>query len=130
ESCAREILATLARRAYRRPVEGRDVERLLAAYRDGAAREGFEAGVRRGLTAILASPEFLFRFPSPPAGLAPGSLYTLTDLELATRLSFFLWSSLPDDELLALAEEDRLGDPGVLEAQVRRMLADSRARTL
>lgn len=135
ERCAREIISAVARRAYRRPLDARDTERLLALYRAGAGADaggqhGFESGIRHALTAILASPEFLLRFASPPDDLAPGAVYALDDLELATRLSFFLWSSIPDDELLAIAEQGRLGDPGVLDGQIDRMLADERARTL
>ena len=200
EGCARTILARLARRAYRRPVGGADLEPLLAFYREGralyrdgrafdpeggaagseggavereggaagragggvereggvvereggaAGREGgtvdreggavdreggaagrFEAGIQAAIERLLIDPEFLFRIERDPTGGAPGAPYRLTDLELASRLSFFLWSSIPDDELLDLAERGRLSDPGVLEAQVRRMLADARASAL
>ncbi|MBN1237300.1 MAG: DUF1592 domain-containing protein, partial [Gammaproteobacteria bacterium] len=136
ERCAAEILSRLARRAYRRPVGKDDVDRLLGIYRSGAGAGAdtesfeFEAGVRKALTALLASPEFLFRFAAPPEDLSPGADYVLNDFELASRLSFFLWSSIPDDELLDLAEQGRLSEPGVLDAQVRRMLADERARVL
>ena len=128
--CAREILSTLARRAYRRPVTGRDLDVLLAFYDDGARGGGFEAGVERALRRLLTSPEFLFRVVRDPAGAAPGTNYRLTGLELASRLSFFLWSSIPDDELLDAAAAGRLRDPDELRTQVRRMLADERASAL
>ncbi len=127
--CAQEILGRLARRAYRRPVTDADMERLMRFYDGAAASGGFENGVRGALTAILASPEFLYRFTSPE-DVRPGAIHTLSDVELASRLSFFLWSSIPDEELLAVAEQGRLGDPQVLEAQVQRMLADDRAGVL
>ena len=127
EACAREILGALARRAYRRPVRDADVEPLLAVYREGRAARGFEAGVERALEALLSMPGFLLRVERQPAGTRPGGVYRLTDLELASRLSFFLWKSIPDDDLLDLAAADRLRDPDALAAQVRRMLADRRA---
>ena len=130
EECAVSIIATLARRAYRRPVTVEDLDQLVSFYRTGLTRGGFEAGVETALRALLASPEFLFRIERDPEGLAPGTAYRVTDLELASRLSFFLWSSLPDDELLALASAGRLRDGSILDAQVRRMLADPRAATL
>ena len=128
--CAREILSTLAGRAYRRPVTERDLDVLLSFYEDGLRDGGFEAGVELGLRRLLASPEFLFRVVRDPAEAVPGTNYRLADLELASRLSFFLWSSIPDDELLDVAVADRLHEPDVLEAQVRRMLADERAAAL
>ena len=131
ESCAATILSALARRAYRRPVTGADVEPLLAAYRERrAAGAGFDAGVQAGVAAVLVNPHFLFRVEREPDGLARGDVYEIDDLELASRLSFFLWSSIPDDELLALAERGELGAPDVLAAQVGRMLADPRAAAL
>ena len=158
ERCARTILARLARRAYRRPVGEGDLEPLLAFYREGqalygerrasdpdggaAGREGgaadrddggtawFEAGIQAAVERLLIDPEFLFRIERDPPGAAPGAPYWLTDLELASRLSFFLWSSIPDEELLDVAERGRLSDPGVIEGQVRRMLADARASAL
>jgi hypothetical protein len=126
EACASEILHTLARRAYRRPVSAADVAPLLAFFRDGA-EQGFDAGVQLALKRLLVSPEFLFRVEQDPAGAAPGSVYTVSDLTLASRLSFFLWSSIPDDELLSSAERGELRDAATLERQVRRMLADERA---
>ena len=130
EACAREILAALARRAYRRPVDHDDIEPLLAFYRTGRQAEGFEAGIRMAIERLLIDPEFLFRIERDPEDVAPGAPYRLADLELASRLSFFLWSSIPDDELLEAAVRGRLSDPAELERQVRRMLADARSRAL
>ncbi len=129
EPCARQVLAGLARRAYRRPTTKDDLETLLAFYRSGSAAGGFEAGIQRGLERILAAPSFLFRVEQQPAD-SPNGPFRLSSLELASRLSFFLWSSIPDDELIALAERDKLRDPSVMEQQVKRMLADSRASAL
>ncbi|MCH7749796.1 MAG: DUF1592 domain-containing protein [Acidobacteria bacterium] len=128
--CAREIFSTLARRAYRRPVRERDLQVLLSFYDDGHADGGFEAGIELGLRRLLASPEFLFRIERDPAGVEPGAPYRISDLELASRLSFFLWSSIPDDALLAAAIAGTLHEPEVLEAQTGRMLADARAGAL
>ena len=128
--CARQILSTLARRAYRRPVTGTDLDDLLAFYAQGRDSGGFEAGIERALRALLVSPSFLFRVVSDPAGIAPGTAYRLTDLELASRISFFLWSSVPDDELLEVAARGLLQDPAIVESQVRRMLADPRSEAL
>jgi hypothetical protein len=128
EECAKTILSSLARRAYRRPVRDADVEPLLGFYRAAHADAGtFDDGIQVALKALLVSPEFLFRIERDPAGAAPGSLYDIGDVELASRLSFFLWSSIPDDELLAAAERGALHQPAELERQVRRMIADSRA---
>ena len=128
--CARTIFSTLTRRAYRRPVTADDLGPLMPFYDAAHAAGGFEAGIRAGLERILIDPEFLFRIERDPEGVAPGSSYRLGGLELASRLSFFLWSSIPDDELLELAARGALHDPDVLERQVRRMLADRRARAL
>jgi mono/diheme cytochrome c family protein len=129
--CAAEIFSTLARRAYRRPVGESDLQAPLAFYREARSAGGdFDEGIRAGLARVLASPSFLFRSEHDPVDLPPGAAYRITDLELASRLSFFLWSSIPDDELLALAEAERLRAPGVLERQVRRMIADPRAESL
>ena len=128
--CAREIIATLARRAYRRPVSAADIDALLAFYEEGRSGGDFETGVERAVRALLVSPDFLFRVVSDPPGTAPGAPYRLSDVELASRISFFLWSSIPDDELLDVAVEGRLREPGVLEQQVRRMLADPRSEAL
>ena len=129
-ACAEEIFSTLARRAYRRPVAERDLAVLLDFYAQGRAEGGFEAGIELGLRRLLASPEFLFRVERDPAGAGPGTPYRVPDVELASRLSFFLWSSIPDDELLDLAAAGTLHRPEVLEAQTRRMLADPRAEAL
>jgi hypothetical protein len=129
-ACAEEILAILARRAYRRPPTEADMADLMRIYGEGRQEGTFDWGVRRALTAILAHPKFLYRLEPAPDDVAPGEAYELSDLELASRLSFFLWSSAPDDELLAIAERGELRAPGVLEAQVRRMLADPRSQTL
>ena len=125
--CASKIVENLARRAFRRPVTAEDVNPLMAFYKAGSVTGGFDGGVRDALSAILASPHFLYRAES---GAGTSATRTLTDLELASRLSFFLWSSLPDDELLKTAAESRLSKPDVLAAQVSRMLADPRAESL
>ncbi|HVZ22242.1 MAG TPA: DUF1592 domain-containing protein [Vicinamibacterales bacterium] len=127
--CATKIMTALARRAYRRPVTPRDVEPLLTFYRKGRAEAGFEFGIRRSLERLLVSPEFLFRVEAPPQAGISGPV-ALTDLELASRLSFFLWSSIPDDELLDVASAGRLHTPAVFAQQVHRMLADGRSRAL
>jgi mono/diheme cytochrome c family protein len=127
ETCARTTLTTLARRAYRRPVSRTDVDPLIALYREGRAQGSFDTGIERALRRVLVSPEFLFRVERDPAGVAPGGTYRISDIEIASRLSFFLWSSIPDDELLGLAERGQLGSPAVLARQVKRMMADSRA---
>jgi len=129
-ACAADILATLARRAFRRPVDSDDVDALMAFYDAGRSRGGFEGGIEFALRAILVDPEFLFRIEVDPPGTPPGTPYRISDLELASRLSFFLWSSIPDDGLLALAEAGTLREPGVLEAEVRRMLADPKSAAL
>ena len=127
EACAREIIGTLARRAYRRPVTAADVDPLVGVYRDGVAERDFDFGIERALEALLSMPEFLMRVYHEPLDLPAGEPYRLSDVELASRLSFFLWRSIPDDELIDLAAEGRLSDPDVLSAQVSRMLADERA---
>jgi mono/diheme cytochrome c family protein len=129
--CAAEILSAVARRAFRRPVVDADIDAPLAFYREARAEGGdFDDGIRAGLARILAAPAFLFREEHDPSDLPAGVAHRITDLELASRLSFFLWSSIPDDELLDLATAGRLRATGVLEAQVRRMLADTRADAL
>ena len=130
ERCARTILSRLARRAYRRPVTEQDLDTLLAFYRTGQAEEGFDAGIQRALRRMLASPSFLFRIEREPANPLPGSVYRLNDIDLASRLSFFLWSSIPDDRLLDAATRGTLSTPAVLEQQVKRMLADRRSEAL
>jgi mono/diheme cytochrome c family protein len=129
-ACAREIVTRLTRQAFRRPVTDEDLETPLAFYEAGRAEGGFEAGVQNALMIVLASPEFLYRFTAPPDDAPPGSVYPVDQYGLASRLSFFLWSSVPDDELLGLAERGELGDPRVIERQVQRMLRDERARAL
>ena len=129
-SCATEILTGLARRAYRRPVSEGDVAALLTFFESGRRAGGFDRGIQEALTRLLVSPQFLFRFERDPANVASGEVYRVSDIELASRLSFFLWSSIPDDELLDLAEEGRLSEPEVLSAQVGRMLVDPRASAL
>jgi hypothetical protein len=130
-ACADEILSTLARRAYRRPITDGERQRLMGLYAAERTKgRDFEAGVQTGLAYILVAPQFLFRVEQDPAGAAPGSAYRIGDLELATRLSFFLWSSLPDDALVDAAVAGRLGEPRELQAQVQRMLADERATAL
>ena len=128
--CAKRIIAALARRAYRRPVNGQDLEDLLSFYQQGRNQGNFDSGIRTAIQAILASPEFVFRFEHAPANAAPGSAVRVSDLELASRLSYFLWSSAPDDELITVASQGRLRNPAVLRAQVHRMLADARSSTL
>ncbi len=130
ESCAKTILSTLARRAYRRPVTDTDIAPLLGFYETGRKSGNFESGIEHALQAILVSPDFLFRVERDPAASAPGSAHRVSDIELASRLSFFLWSSIPDDELLNAAESGRLGDHAVLVQQVKRMLADEKSRAL
>ena len=129
-SCARNILSTLARRAYRRPIVDGDVASLMRFYQAGREKGDFDTGIAWAIERILVDPEFLFRIERPPSNVAPGTPYRLSDLELASRLSFFLWSSVPDDELLRVASEGRLKDPRTLEQQIARMLADARAQAL
>ena len=128
--CAREIIARMARRAFRRPITDRDLSHLLGLYGRGRAEGDFDSGVRTALQAILADPEFVFRFERTPPGVEAGASYRISDLALASRLSFFLWSSIPDEPLLAAAEQGRLSDPTELERQIRRMLDDPRSETL
>ena len=128
--CAASIIETLARRAFRRPVSAADLDMLLPFYEAGRAEGGFEAGIETALRRILVDPEFIFRAERDADGVAPDTAYPLGDLELASRLSFFLWSSIPDDELLEVAERGELRDPAELTRQVRRMLADPRSAAL
>lgn len=130
EPCAKQIITRLAEEAYRRPVTAEDVDPLMALYAAGAKDGGFEGGIRNAVTAILASPFFLYRAEPTPAGVKPGQTYPITDLELASRLAFFLWSSDPDNELISLATQNRLHEPAVLKSEVLRMLKDPRAMTL
>jgi len=130
QGCATQIISTLARRAFRRPVTNAELAMLLSFYDSGRTQRGFETGIQLALERILADPNFLFRIERDPPNAAPGNVYRLSDLELASRLSFFLWSSIPDDELVGIAAAGKLKDPAILEQQVRRMLADDRADSL
>lgn len=130
DRCAREILAKLLRRAYRRPVTDADLAGPMAFYREGRAGRNFDAGIEEALTSVLVSPQFLFRTESPPSLVGPEAAYRISDIELASRLSFFLWSSIPDDGLLDAAERGELRQPQELERHVRRMLADPRTSNL
>jgi hypothetical protein len=129
-ACARRIISNLARRAYRRPLKDSDTEVLLGFYQRGRNEKDFDTGIEMALRRILADPEFVFRREAEPATLAAGQTYRISDLELASRLSFFIWSSIPDDELLTLASQNKLHDNTVLEQQVRRMLKDPRSEQL
>jgi hypothetical protein len=126
-SCARRILSAIAGRAYRRPVSNGEIAELMSAYDQGRTDGSFQTGVQFGLRRILASPSFVFRAEAEPAAVATGGTYRITDIELASRLSFFLWSSIPDNELLQVAREGRLSQPAVLREQMRRLLADPRS---
>ena len=128
--CAESIISDLASRAYRRPVTAADLAGLLSLYESGGQEGGFEVGVRTALQGILASPSFVFRLEEEPEDVAPGETYRLSDLALASRLSFFLWGTLPDAELLEFANAGRLTAPGGLERQVERMLEDPRSEAL
>jgi len=130
QACAEKILTNLAHRAYRRQIAADDLPQLITLYTQGAKTGGFESGIRLALQKVLVSPEFIFRAELDSANAPPGSVHRLTDIELASRLSFFLWSSIPDDELLAVAERGELSDPSMLERQVQRMLADPRSHAL
>jgi len=130
EPCARKILATVGRRAFRRPVADADLKPLLAFYQSGRTERDFDFGIEKALRAMLVSPDFLFRVEQDPRGSAPGSVYRIGDWDLASRLSFFLWSSVPDDQLLDLAEKGKLKDPAVLDQQIRRLLDDPRSNSL
>ncbi len=130
ELCAREVVSKLARHAYRRPTTAEDLEGLMGFYQEGRKDGSFEDGIELALRRILASPQFLVRVEKEPANLVVGQTYRISDLELATRLSFFLWSSIPDDELINLASLGKLSNPTVIEQQVRRMLADPRSEAL
>jgi hypothetical protein len=129
-ACAKRILSNLERRAYRRPVSQADLQDVMPFYEAGRKDGSFDRGIEQALERLLVSPQFLFRIERDPPGIAPGTPYRVSDLELASRLAFFLWSSIPDDELLNVAARGRLKDPAVLEREVRRMLADSRSESL
>ena len=126
QTCALPIFSNLARRAYRRAAEDEDVQTLLAFFRRG---QSFDDGIRAALERVLVSPDFLFRIEADPERVAPGSVYRVSDEELASRLSFALWGSIPDDTLLDLAIQNKLHESAVLDQQVARMFADPRART-
>jgi len=130
EECAQEIIRHLMRLACRQPISDQDLSKPLALYQQGRSEGDFELGIEMALSSILVHPKFLFRVEREPDGVPAGTVYRISDLELASRLSFFIWSSLPDDELLTLAEQGRLSDPEVLEQQTRRLLADKRAKSL
>jgi hypothetical protein len=129
-ACAQQIVTRIGTRAYRRPLTAHDLDGLMSFYTKGAAAGGFEVGVGNALQAILASPHFVFRIEGTPANVAPGEDYQLSDIDLASRLSFFLWGSIPDDQLLNLATQKKLSDPTVLDAQIKRMIADPRSDAL
>ena len=129
-ACATQILSKLARRAYRRPATGVEIQDLVSLYDTGRKESGFEGGIEMALQRILSGPEFLFRVEHDPAGIKPKTVYRVSDFDLASRLSFFIWSSIPDDELLDLAEKGKLRDKEVMTQQVRRMLADPRSNAL
>jgi hypothetical protein len=130
EDCARKILSALMRRAYRKPVTDTNLEKAMKFYRQGRKGGDFDAGIESAVSAMLVNPQFLFRIEQDPPGLAAKTAYRISDLDLASRLSFFLWSTSPDDELLDLAERNELRKPAVFEKQVRRLLADERSRNL
>jgi len=130
-TCAKKILSAMVRRAYRRPVTDVELARVVGFYQKSRGKGStFDTGIQQALAFMLVSPQFLFRFELDPENAAPGTIYRISDLELASRLSFFIWSSIPDDQLLDLAVQGKLKNPAVLEQQVRRMLADQRARAL
>ena len=130
EPCAREIISRLGTQAFRRPLTPVDIEGLMVLYQAGESEGGFETGIRTALQGILASPDFVFRFEEPTGSVTPGESYRISDLDLATRLSFFLWAAPPDDELMQVARQGKLADPAVLEQHARRMLADRRSEAL
>ena len=130
DACADQIITNLAAGAFRRPATPEDLEGLMEMYEVGRSESDFETGIRIVVQAIIAKPEFLFRFERVPAGIRPGESYRINDLELASRLSYFLWSTAPDDELVDIASQGKLRDAAVLEQQVKRMLADPRSESL
>ena len=129
-ACARKILLTLAKRAFRRPVTDEDIAGAMSFYEEGRKSGTFDDGIQKGVMAILSSPRFLYRAHTPPEGAKPGDVFRIQDLDLASRLSFFLWGGPPDEKLIDLAAAGRLKDKSVLQAEVRRMLADPRSRTM
>jgi mono/diheme cytochrome c family protein len=130
EACAKEILSNLLRRGYRRPVTDANLDKVMKFYRQGRQEGNFDAGIEMALSAVLVNPQFLFRVEQDPKDIAPRTAYRVSDIDLASRLSFFLWGSIPDDELLELAARNELHEPVVFEKQVRRLLADARSRNL
>jgi hypothetical protein len=128
--CAKRILARIARDAFRRPVDDEDLAPPLRFYSEARKGGNFEAGIQQGIMAILASPKFLYRAEAAPANVAPGQAWRISDLDLASRMAFFIWSQGPDEQLMSLAAANKLHEPKVLEAEVRRMLADERSRSL
>ncbi|MEO2013439.1 MAG: DUF1592 domain-containing protein, partial [Fuerstiella sp.] len=130
EDCARQIISNLLRRACRQPIDQEDLIKPMALYREACQEGDFEDGIEMALSSVLINPRFLFRIERDPDGVSPGAVYRISDIELASRLSFFLWSSIPDDELLDVAARGQLSKPEVLEQQTRRMLADDRSRAL
>lgn len=130
QSCATQIVSKLMKQAFRRPVNSEDVEWAMTFYQNGRNEKDFETGIRTALEAILSNPEFVFRFELAPSNVQLGGVYRISDLELATRLSYFLWSSVPDDQLIGLATQGKLKDPAVMEQQIKRMLADPRSENL
>src|SRR5205085_2807301 len=124
EDCAKKILSAVLHRAYRKPVTEANLDRVMKFYRQARQAGDFDAGIEMAVSAVLVNPQFLFRIEQDPPGLAAATAYRVGDLDLASRLSFFLWGTLPDDELLDLAERNELGKPAVFEQQVRRLLAD------
>jgi hypothetical protein len=129
-ACAKKVIAGLVRQAWRRPSTDADVESMLSYFQQGRNDGDFDSGIRTAIQAIVANPQFVFRFERTPANITPGSVYRISDLELASRLSFFLWSAPPDDQLITLASQDKLKDPVVLEQQVRRMVSDPRSAAM
>jgi len=130
DACAEQIITNMTRKAFRGQVSASDIDRLMQVFEQANLNEGFDMGIRRALTAVIASPKFLYRVEQIPEGVSPGSIFALTEHELASRLSFFLWSSIPDDTLLDLADAGKLSTPEVLSEQVARMLQDPKAETL
>ena len=126
--CAEEIISRLGTRAFRRPLTDNDLDALMSFYEAGAGEGGFETGIRTALQAILASPDFVFRFEEPPTGVEPGESYRIGDIDLASRLSFFLWATPPDEQLMALAGQGELSDPGVWRSEERRVGKECRSR--
>src|SRR5262249_16254225 len=128
--CAQQIISRIGAEAYRRPLQQAEIDRLMPFFEEGSKKAGFEEGIRTALEAILASPYFIFRLEKEPVTVKAGSSYRISDIDLASRLSFFLWGTTPDDELQPLAAAGKLSAPGALEKQAKRMLADPRSDAL